>query len=105
MTIASDNPAFPAAPGAEARETTANDSLAGQRVALVGRLGGMSKREAQQLVRQHGGSVAERADASTTLLVVGERELPLGDGPLEETLDDPAREAVERGTLEVIGET
>ncbi len=86
-------------------ECRSGELLKGQRVALVGKLAGMSKREAQQLVRRHGATVIERADASATLLVVGENELPLGDGTLEQAFDDAVREAVDRGTLEIVGET
>jgi tetratricopeptide (TPR) repeat protein len=82
-----------------------DELLKGQRVALVGKLAGMPKREAQQLVRRHGGAVLERPDASATLLVVGENELLLGDGPVEAAFDESVREAVDRGTLEIVGET
>jgi tetratricopeptide (TPR) repeat protein len=85
-------------------DCAAEELLRGQRVALVGKLAGMPKREAQQLVRRHGGTVIERPDASATLVVVGEHELPLGDGPLEEAFEPAVCEAVDRGTLEVIPE-
>ncbi|HEV3138562.1 MAG TPA: MerR family transcriptional regulator [Pirellulales bacterium] len=90
--------------------TTASDCsaealLKGQRVALVGKLSGMSKREAQQLVRQQGGVVLERPDASATLLVLGEEGLPLADGPTEDAFDEAVRGAVDRGTLEIVRET
>ncbi len=89
----------------ENSETSAGEStLAGQRVVLVGRLAGMPKREAQQLVRRHGGTVLEKPDATATLLIVGEAELPLVDGAFEQALDGPVREAVDRGTLSIIGE-
>ena len=86
-------------------DCSAEELLKGQRVALVGKLAGMPKREAQQLVRQQGGIILERPDASATLLVVGEEELPLGDGPAEGAFDEAVRGAVDRGTLEIIGET
>ena len=86
-------------------ECAAGELLIGQRVVLVGKLAGMSKRDAQQLVRQHGGMVLERPDASATLVVVGERELPLDDGPLEQAFDAAVREAEQRGTLEIIRES
>jgi tetratricopeptide (TPR) repeat protein len=85
-------------------EAVVEPSLRGQRVALVGRLAGMSKREAQQLVRGQGGTIVDKPDALATLIVVGERELPLGDSP-EESFSDDVRAAVEQGTLEIIGES
>lgn len=87
-----------------ASEPAADELLKGQRVVLVGKLAGMPKREAQQLVRRQGGTVLERPDPSATLLVVGERELPLGEGH-EEEFDLAVCEAEKRGTLEIIGET
>ncbi|MHC4181379.1 MAG: MerR family transcriptional regulator, partial [Planctomycetota bacterium] len=82
-----------------AKEKT-SEILKGKRIAFVGKLGSMSRREAAQLVRRHG------PDASVNLAVVGEDELPVpeADG-LEEWFDEPARRAVEQGTLEVIPET
>ena len=61
-------------------------ALLGQRVALVGRMAGMSQRDAQQLVRQHGAAVVDPPDASATLVVVGENESLLDDGSLDEKL-------------------
>ena len=52
--------------------------LAGTRVTLVGKLAGMSKRDAQQLLRVAGRSSVEPGQP-TDLVVVGEQELPLGD--------------------------
>jgi tetratricopeptide (TPR) repeat protein len=88
-----------------AKEKT-SEILKGQRIAFVGKLGSMSKREAAQLARRHGAVVVEKPDASVNLAVVGEEELPVpeADG-LEEWFDEPARQAVELGTLEVIPET
>jgi tetratricopeptide (TPR) repeat protein len=90
-------------------DCAADELLRGQRIALVGKLAGMPKREAQQLLRRHGGTVIDRADASATLVVVGEHAIPLGDGPLgcgplEETFEPAVCEAVDRGTLEIIPE-
>ena len=80
-------------------------ALLGQRVALVGRLAGMSRRDAQQLLRQHGAAIVDPPDASATLVVVGENESLLGDGSLEEKLDAAVREAADQGSLEIIGES
>lgn len=77
--------------------------LAGKRVAFVGKLGGVTKREAQQLVRQQGGLAVESTAAQLDLVVIGADELPLGDR--DETLDDRLRQAAAEGRLEIIGET
>ncbi len=88
-----------------AKEET-SEILKGQRIAFVGKLGSMSKRDAAQLARRHGAVVVEKPEASVNLAVVGEEELPVleADG-LEQWFDEPARRAVEQGTLEVIPET
>jgi tetratricopeptide (TPR) repeat protein len=83
-----------------------SEILSGQRIAFVGRLASMSRREAAQLVRRHGGVVVERPDASVHLAVVGDGELPVPEAEgLEEWFDEPARGAIEQGTLKVIPET
>ena len=72
----------------------------------VGKLAGMSKRDAQKLIRGHGGVAVERADVSADIVVVGEQELPLGDPHLaEDLLDEAVRGAAESGSLEIISET
>jgi tetratricopeptide (TPR) repeat protein len=80
--------------------------LEGCRVALVGKLAGMARREAARLLRRHGATLADRPDASVGLVVLGEAEPPL-DGTIdpEELLDDAAREALQQGHLEVVTET
>jgi tetratricopeptide (TPR) repeat protein len=47
-------------------------SLAGQRVALVGRFAAVPRREAQRLVREHGGHTVPPDDPAVTLIVFGE---------------------------------
>jgi len=80
--------------------------LQGQRVALIGKLGSMPKREAAQLLRRHGAVVVDKPDALTHLAVVGEQELPFPEANgLEEWFDEPTRRAAEEGTLRVITET
>lgn len=78
-------------------------ALKGERVAFVGKLAGMPKREAQQLVRTHGGAAVEGLGDRPQLVVVGEAELPLGD--LAESLGDELRAAVEQGAVQIITET
>lgn len=75
-------------------------------VAFVGKLASMAKRDAGQLVRQHGATVLENPDASATLIVVGENEFPLPEtGDQNDWFDEATRQEIEAGTIEVITET
>ena len=78
----------------------------GKRVALVGRLASMPRREAAQLLRSHGAVVLERPDATAHLVVVGEEDLPLPEADCWR-IGSTSRcgKAVEQGTLEVLTET
>ncbi len=76
-------------------------ALSGVRVALLGKFGAVSKREALQCIRQHSGLPVELSEAE--LVVVGVEELPLAS--LEDVLTHEDREAVDAGELEVISET
>ncbi len=52
-------------------------SLAGQRVAFTGRLSSMTRLEAAEILPARGASLARCVTRATTILVVGERALPL----------------------------
>jgi DNA-binding transcriptional MerR regulator/Flp pilus assembly protein TadD len=80
--------------------------LDGRRVVLVGKLSGMSRREAEQLIRNHGGLVASQVDGKTELVVVGD-ESPDGRAvaAAQALLDDASRLAWQEGSLEVLGES
>lgn len=82
-----------------------NDALllSGKRVAFVGKLGGVTKREAHQLVRQQGGVPIDKPGHDIDLVVVGADELPLGDQ--DELLDQATQRAAAEGRLEIISET
>jgi len=81
-------------------------ALTGVRVAFVGKLASMARRDAARLAREHGATVVERPDASVHLAVIGEEGLPVpGAEGLDELFDEPTREAIERGTLAVVTET
>lgn len=83
-----------------------SDPLLGKRIAFVGRLASMPRREAAQLVRQHGATVLDRPDPSAHLVVVGEEGLPWpGTESADAWLDEPLRRAAEQGTLQVVTET
>lgn len=80
--------------------------LHGKRLALVGKLASMSKRDAAQLLRENGAVVVEKPNASVDLIVVGEDGLPLLElGDLDRFLDDATRQAAEQGQIEIIPET
>jgi tetratricopeptide (TPR) repeat protein len=86
--------------------TDTADPLRGVRLAFFGRLASMSRRDATQLLRSRGAVVVEKPDETLQLAVVGEHQWPLPQGgTLEDWLDEPMRQAVERGTLEVVSET
>jgi tetratricopeptide (TPR) repeat protein len=69
-------------------------------------LASMAKRDAMQLVRQHGGTVLDSPDASAHWIVVGENEIPLPETiGQEDWLDEAMRDASDRGELEIITET
>ena len=72
------------------------------RVALVGKLGGMTKRDAKELVRNQGGNCVDRVSGDVELIVIGADELPLEE---ESLLDESIRELAAEGKLEIISET
>jgi len=83
-----------------------SETLRGKRVAFVGKLASMSKREAARLVRERGAEVVDTPDPSVHLVVLGEEGLPLGDAAdLDDLFDPHTRRAAERGSLSVIPET
>ena len=96
----------PSGAGMSSANDETSEILKGQRVAFVGRLASMARREAAGLVRRHGAVVVERPDPSVHLVVVGEAELPVpAAGELDELFDEQTRRAAEEATLEVIPET
>ena len=80
--------------------------LQGQRIAFVGKLASMARRDAAQLARQHGATVLEKPDPSAHLIVVGEEEFPLAkiEGQ-DDWFDEATRRQVEQGAIEVVTET
>jgi len=83
-----------------------SETLAGKRVAFVGKLASMSRRDAARLARRHGAVVVEKPDPSVHLVVVGEEGLPLvGTADADELFDEEVRRAADQGSLAVIPET
>jgi tetratricopeptide (TPR) repeat protein len=85
---------------------TAVGTVHERRLAFVGKLASMAKRDAAQLARQHGAIVLEKPDASVDLIVVGENEFPLPEsGDQNDWFDETTRQRIEAGGAEVITET
>ena len=78
-------------------------SLAGQRVAFVGKLGAVTRREAHRLVAEQGGIAVDDASQLPDLVVLGAEELPLAEP--HDLLDEPLWRAAAEGRLEIISET
>ena len=94
----------PYATESDAISLPASQRLAGKAVVLLGKLASMNKRQFSQLVRKYGGHALDAWDSSAQIAVMGEGALPI-DGDATELLSAPLRESVERGELELIGET
>lgn len=83
-------------------------SFAQRRVAFVGRLGGMSKRDAASRMRHEGAVVVDRLEEAD-LIVVGQDDLPLrlqtNDRDVGELLPAVVCQAAESGRVEVVSES
>jgi tetratricopeptide (TPR) repeat protein len=77
-------------------------ALQGKRVAFLGKLGGLSRRDAVQLLRQHGAIPGDVDDDPLDLVVIGAEEGPLAEAEL---LTPSLRERAAAGAMEVIHET
>lgn len=83
------------------------DALTNRRIIFLGKLGSMSRKDARELVRKHGGTVVDKVDASVNMIVVGADQLSL-DPPLDqfsELLDDSVLEAASNEQVEILSET
>lgn len=78
-------------------------SLNGRRIAFVGKLGSMNRRDAKELVRRHGGEPVDAINASVDVIVIGADVLPMED--TDELLSDDVLAAAAEGRVEVIRET
>lgn len=88
-----------------AASSVENPSLAGARVVVVGKLAGMSRRAAQQLIREQGGTLLDEPSDDAGTVVLGEAELPLAPADWDSQFSDAMRRAVDEGRIEVITET
>ena len=78
-------------------------SIAKQRVAFVGKLGGMNRKEAKEIVKLQGGTVVDRVDKTVDIIVIGADALPLDDQT--ELLDDWVFEANQNGEITIVNES
>ena len=83
--------------------SSADPGIAGARVYLRGKFGGMTQRDTTQLIKSFGAVVTEVLDPQTSLIVVGADELDLND--LHRWLDEDFQRSVAQGQLEIISET
>jgi len=75
-------------------------------VVLVGKLASMSRREAEQLVRERGGRIAERPDAETDLIIVSDERTDVRKVAADrELFDDELRARIARGEIELVTES
>ncbi len=76
--------------------------IAGKRIALAGKLGGMSRRQATNLLRSFSATVVELDAARIDWIIIGAEESPLAEDRL---LDRSLKQLADAGDLEVIHET
>ena len=76
--------------------------LLGKQIALVGRFGGMNRREAKNLLRSYGATISEPNAASVDWIVIGADEPPLAE---TELLSSDLLRAAALGRLEILNET
>lgn len=77
--------------------------IANQRIAFVGKLGGINRKEARAMVRQQGGVMVDKIDSTVDLIVIGADEL-LAEGH-DDLLNDDILQAASDGRLRIIDET
>jgi tetratricopeptide (TPR) repeat protein len=86
----------------ERSDPPSRSPLAGKRIAFVGKLGGMTRREATQLVRNHDGIPVERSTSEVDLIIIGAEQLPIDVA--ESILHESIRDLASTGQIEIIAE-
>ena len=77
-----------------------------QKIFFLGKLSGVNRKEASEIVQLAGGKIASRLTADVDLVVVGDENILKQDWNLwNDQLDDETRDAFERGMLTIISET
>jgi len=86
----------------EAVEDSDGDPVAGRRITIVGRLGGMNRREAGNLLRSYGAIIVESETTPVDWIVIGAEESPLAEAEL---IDAATRHRVQIGQSQILHET
>ena len=80
--------------------------LEGRRVVLAGKLASMSRREADKLIRTHGGLPVATVDAQTDVVLVSDETTDLAALAADSAaFDEETRAAWQQGKLEVVRES
>jgi tetratricopeptide (TPR) repeat protein len=82
------------------------ESLAGRRVMLVGKLASMPRREAEQIIRDHGGTVVERDDVDADIVVVRDDKAGVANTSTDRAmLSEHVRARIASGAAELVYES
>jgi len=80
-------------------------SLSGRRVLIAGKLASMPRREAEQLIREHGGELVERGSALANLIVIADGADPKRVASDEQLFGENSRERMAAGQVELLRES
>jgi tetratricopeptide (TPR) repeat protein len=80
-------------------------SLIGRRVMLIGKLVSMPRREAEQLIREHGGTLVDRGGDPDLIVVSDEAAGHTRSKPDRERFDEDLRQRLASGDVELLGES
>lgn len=74
-----------------------------RRIVFIGKLGSMNRKDARELVRKHGGTVADKVDDSVNMVVIGADQFSVEQH--DELLEDNVVAAAANGQMEILSET
>src|SRR3954471_15248815 len=80
-------------------------SLTGRQVMLIGKLASMPRREAEQVIREHGGTLVDRGGGADLIVVSDETAIRPGSKLDRDLFDDNLRERFASGEAELLGES
>lgn len=86
-----------------ASEPPDGERLRDRRIVFIGKLGSMNRKNARELVRKHGGTVADKVDDSVNMVVIGADQFSVEQH--DELLEDNVVAAAANGQMEILSET